>query len=312
MAYLRSWNCVACLVLALLTGGARAEEVTEHLEAIRVIMKEREKNGMCGVLLIRAGNEDLLHEAYGHADREGKRPMTVETAFCIGSLVKPITATAIFKLEQDGKLSTSDPLSKFFPDVPEDKRDITVNELLRHRAGFADIFGDDYDVVTRDWFLDKALHSQLIGKPGEKQKYSNAGYSLLAVIIEVVSGQPYEAYINQHVFKPAGTPEIGYVIPQRKNEQLAVGYRGSERWGTPLDHPWAEDGPSWNLRGNGACWRPQSRCACGTKPSSMARSFANSSSTPIWHLTVGVRGLLEIGSWVMPGAMESSIHFRKA
>lgn len=245
---------VAIYALTILTTwktAARAEPVAEHLDAIRAVLKEEEKRGLCGVLLIRAGNDDLLHEAYGHADREARLPMTVDAGFCIGSLVKPITAVAIFRLEQDGKLSINDPLSKFFPDAPADKRDITIHQLLRHRAGFDDIFGDDYDVVTRDWFLDKVLHSKLIAKPGTKQRYSNAGYSLLAVIIEGVSGKSYEAYCNELVLKPAGTPQIGYVIPQWKIEQLAVGYRNDQRWGTPLDHPWAKDGPSWNLRGNG-------------------------------------------------------------
>jgi CubicO group peptidase (beta-lactamase class C family) len=241
----------ALTILAMWKTAAKAEPTLEHLDAIRAVLKEEENRGLCGVLLIRAGNDDLLYKAYGYADREAKRPMTVDTGFCIGSLVKPITAVAILRLEQDGKLSTNDPLSRFFPDVPDDKRDITISQLLRHRAGLDDIFGDDYEVVTRDWFLDKALHSRLIAKPGATEKYSNAGYSLLAVIIEVVSVQSYEAYVNQHVLKPAGTPEIGYVIPQWKTEQLAAGYRGGERWGTPLDHPWAKDGPSWNLRGNG-------------------------------------------------------------
>lgn len=254
MTRMSAYHWVALFVLTILATwltDAQAEPVAEHLDAIRAILKEEENRGLSGVLLIRAGNDDLLYEAYGYADREAKRPMTVETAFDIGSLVKPITAAAILRLEQDGKLSTNDPLSKFFPNAPDDKRDITINQLLRHSAGFEDIFGNDYDVVARDWFLDKALHSSLIAKPGSKEEYSNAGYSLLAVIVEVASGQSYEAYVNRHILKPAGTSEIGYIIPHWKSEQLAVGYLGDQRWGTPLDHPWAKDGPSWNLRGNG-------------------------------------------------------------
>jgi len=251
MRYRWTTTLLVCLSLILQEPRLDAADVSEHLEAIRAVLDQHAERGLCGVVLIRAGNEELLHKAYGFADRESKRRMTIDTGFDIGSLVKPITATAVFRLEQDGKLSTGDRLSKFFPDIPDDKRDITLNQVLRHTAGFADLFGGDYDIVTRDWFLDKALRADLIGAPGKQERYSNSGYTLLAVIIENVSGQSYEAYVNEHVLRPADTPEIGYIIPQWRNDQLAVGYRRGRRWGTPLDHPWGDDGPSWNLRGNG-------------------------------------------------------------
>jgi len=223
-----------------------------RIETIDGVLSAASEEGLCGTVLIRSHNRVLLHKAYGWADSEVGREMTIATGFDIGSLVKPITATGILKLEQQGKLSTSDTLAHFFPDAPADKRDITLKQVLTHTAGMQDLFGGDYQVVSRDWILDKIMSSPLIAPPGEREEYSNSGYSLLAIIIEEVSGQPYEEFIRDEVLTPAGVHRLGYILPGWSRDELAVGYRrDGERWGTPIDHPWAEDGPGWNLRGNG-------------------------------------------------------------
>jgi len=79
----------------------------------------------------------------------------------------------------------------------------------------------------------------------------NALLSLLAMIVEDVSGLPYEEYIHEALIKPAGSPRIGYIVPHWPRAALAVGIRGDRRLGTPLEHAWFGDGPSWHLRGNG-------------------------------------------------------------
>jgi CubicO group peptidase (beta-lactamase class C family) len=192
-----------------------------------------------------------LHHAYGLADREGGRKMTTGTGFDIGSIVKPMTKAAIVKLESEGKLSLSDKLSKHFDNVPADKAEITLQHVIEHKAGFPDIFGDDYEAATRDWVVEQTLKAPLISAPGEKFNYSNAGYSVLGAIIEKQSGKPYERYMYDEILAPAGVKRIGYLIPGWKSEELAVGYFEGKRWGTPLDKKWMDDGPSWNLRANG-------------------------------------------------------------
>ena len=251
--------CVVFYSLVIVISGTTSGQVKQEkqfdrdkaIASIRNALKEREKKGFCGVLLIRHQKKDIFHEAFGHRDREAKQELSVKHGFDIGSLVKPITAIAIYRLEQDGKLKASDTLDKFFEEVPKDKKSITIQHLLEHKAGLPDIFGGDYQVVDKKWFLNKVLNCKLIAKIGERENYSNAGYSLLACIIEKVTGGSYEEYARDKVLKPAGTPAIGYLLPKWKNENLAVGYRGEKRWGTPLDKKWAKDGPSWNLRGNG-------------------------------------------------------------
>jgi len=226
------------------TGAQLAADIDGYLQ-------ELETKGFSGILLVTKDGQDLLHKGYGFADRESQRKMTVETGSCIGSIVKPITKAAIVKLESEGKLRLEDTLPKFLDSVPPDKAEITLLQVIEHKAGFPDIFGDDYDLVTKEWVIEQAMRAPLIAKPGEKESYSNCGYSLLGAVIEKVSGMPYEKYVNAEILSPAGTPRIGYVLPDWKNEQLAVGYEKGKRWGTMLDHPWMKDGPGWNLRCNG-------------------------------------------------------------
>jgi CubicO group peptidase (beta-lactamase class C family) len=192
-----------------------------------------------------------LHEAYGYADRESRRRMTKETGFDIGSIVKPMTRAAIVKLDSEGKLRLTDPLGAYFDNVPPEKASITIQQVMDHKAGFPDIFGDDYEAATRDWVVSQVLSAPLLSKPGETFHYSNAGFSLLGAVIEKVSGRAYERYVYDEILTPAGVERIGYLIPRFRSEELAVGYLDGKRWGTPLDKEWMEDGPSWNLRANG-------------------------------------------------------------
>lgn len=222
-----------------------------RVQKIDQILTKLAKDGMNGAILIRSQDKALLHKGYGLADKEKNKPMRAETGFDIGSIVKPMTGIAILKLEEQGKLSTDDTLSRFFPSAPEDKKNITLMQLMTHTAGMQDVFGGDYEVVSRDWLLEKALNAKLVRAPGKERLYSNSGYSLLAIIIEKVSGKAFEEFMREEIFKPAGVEKIGYIRAGWKNEDLAVGYLDGKRWGSPLDHQWAKDGPSWNLRGNG-------------------------------------------------------------
>jgi CubicO group peptidase (beta-lactamase class C family) len=206
--------------------------------------------GFAGSLLVAKDGQILLHKGYGLADREKGIPFTPETVFDIGSITKQFTAAAILKLESEGRLKVTDPLGKYF-DVPQDKAGITLHHLLTHSAGLKDVFGDDYEEMSRDGLVKAALSSQLLWPPGTRYQYSNSGYSLLAAIVEKVSGRPYETYLRETFFQPAGMEKTGYRLPAWKPEELAHGYHGEEPWGTPLDHAWAPDGPWWNLRGNG-------------------------------------------------------------
>ncbi|WP_420128524.1 serine hydrolase domain-containing protein [Longimicrobium sp.] len=221
-----------------------AQRLDEH-------MKRLVPFGYSGSLLVGKDGQVVLAHGYGLADRENNVAVTPETVFDIGSITKQFTAAAILKLEMEGKVSVNDPVSRWFPDVPADKQGMTLHHLLTHSSGLQDVFGGDYQVAERDSLAGVILASRLQWAPGTRYDYSNAGYSLLAMVVEKASGMPYEDYARQKLWAPAGMTRTGYRGVQWRPGELAVGYRGGQRWGTPTDHLWAADGPYWNLRGNG-------------------------------------------------------------
>jgi CubicO group peptidase (beta-lactamase class C family) len=214
-------------------------------------LQKAEANGYAGSVLVARGEKIILAKGYGLADRENKVKQRTETVFSIGSITKQFTGAAILKLEMMGKLKVTDPISKYFGDVPADKKEITLHHLLTHTAGFEGALGDDYDPIGREYYVKLALGSKLLFKPGERYEYSNVGFSLLGIIVELVSGKNYEDFLYEAIFKPAGMERTGYARPGFAKSELAVGYRGGERWGTALDRPWRPEGPGWHLRANG-------------------------------------------------------------
>ncbi|MEK7794138.1 MAG: serine hydrolase domain-containing protein, partial [Candidatus Hydrogenedentota bacterium] len=228
-----------------IVSGALGQELDAYLARI-------EANGFSGVVLVAKGDEVILAKGYGYADREARRRCTTDTAFDIGSITKQFTGAAILKLEEMGKLNTEDKIGKHFDDVPKDKRAITLHLLLTHSSGLRDVFGPDYVEMTRDGIIQTAMEGRLKFGVGERYFYSNSGYSLLAAIVELLTGASYESFLREQFFAPLGMTKTGYRLPSYSDEEVAVGYnKDAGRWGTPTEKLWAKDGPYWNLRGNG-------------------------------------------------------------
>jgi CubicO group peptidase (beta-lactamase class C family) len=215
-------------------------------------MKKLEADGFSGVLLVVKDGGVILAKGYGMADRDKKVPVTADTVMSIGSITKQFTGAAILKLETQGKLQVTDPITQYFKDVPDDKKGITLHHLLTHSAGLAAAIGDDYQPIGRDDYIRLALKSKLKSKPGERYRYSNVGYSLLGAIVEIATGQSYERYLHDQFFVPAGMMKTGYLLPRWASNELAHGYLPNGKdWGTMRDKPWGPDGPYWHLRANG-------------------------------------------------------------
>lgn len=222
-----------------------AQKLDEYLSRLSAI-------GFSGAIVATKGDDVILQKGYGYADAESKRPWTADTVSTVGSITKQFTGAAVVKLEQDGKLSVSDPISKWFENVPADKQSITIHHLLTHTSGIRGGFGGDWDTqATREWLTQQALSSELLWPPGTRYRYSNAGFSLAAMIVEKASGMGYEEYLQSALFKPAGMTRTGYTHADFTPAELAVGYQDGKRWGTVLGRAMLEDGPCWNLRGNG-------------------------------------------------------------
>jgi CubicO group peptidase (beta-lactamase class C family) len=165
--------------------------------------------------------------------------------------MKVVTATLIFLLEQDGTLSREQTLTELLPDTPPAWRDVTLDQVLRHRAGFHayhDTEGD-FEPMERDQALSAILAQEPLFPPGSQSAYSNAGYTLLAIVIELVSGDDYLALARARIFEPLGMQRTGfYGDPLWGDGNVAVG-RGADTFGRNDPARWPA--PSWALIGNG-------------------------------------------------------------
>ena len=207
--------------------------------ALDEYMRRLEGYGFSGALLVAKNDEIYLAKGYGLADRERSIPVTADTVFHGASLTKQFTAAAIMKLEQQGKLRVEDSITKYFDDMPEDKKGITLHHLLTHSAGFPNEFsrpGVDYyknpekfSYEDRDEYVRAILAAPLEYPTGSKTVYSNAGFSLAAAIIEKVSGHPYENFVRENLLIPAGLKNTGFAPDAKRwnKNSLARGFNGS-------------------------------------------------------------------------------------
>lgn len=232
--------------------GTTAQEMNtspsmEMGERIDEYMKRCEPFGFSGALMVAKDGKILVNNGYGYANRKTGKMNDKNSVFSTGSVTKQFTAAAILKLEMMGKVSTDDGLDKYFT-IPEDKKGITLHHLLTHTSGLPLAFsGDDFQKMDREEYLKRTFGSKLAFAPGERFKYSNVGYVLLALILEKQSGMSYEEFLNKHLFTPSGMTRTGYKIPEWNDENFVHIYNGDKENGTTA--MFTE--PTIHLLGNG-------------------------------------------------------------
>jgi len=193
------------------------------------------KTPFTGSMLIYKQGEIILAKGYRWANREKKIPNSRETLYTIASLSKPFTAAAILQLEERGKLKINDLFNKYMKNVPEDKKTITIAHLLSHTSGFRDnrLKLQGLNRKTFDDIFKRTMSTKLGSIPGEKGVYSNVGYVMLGIVIEVASGVPFEKYMKENIFKPAGMLHTGFLndgfVDKNKTASGYIMYKGKPR-----------------------------------------------------------------------------------
>jgi CubicO group peptidase (beta-lactamase class C family) len=215
------------------------------------VLREDEAKGYSGVILVAKDGEIVLRKGYGLANRSAAIPMTADSVVQIGSCTKDFTIVAILQLHERGLLNVKDPITKYFKDVPEDKRSITIWHLLTQRSGLIDHIGGDFEPTTKEEIIRGAMATTLLFAPGSDSSYSNMAFNLLAAIIEDVSKQSFDEYLRDHICNPLGLRDTGFLLPNFDLKRVAHGYLGDEDRGIIIAKPHAPDGPYWNLRGAG-------------------------------------------------------------
>lgn len=212
---------------------------------------QRQKN-FSGMVQLAQGGEVKFSKGYGFANREKQIPYSDKTLSTIGSITKSFTATAIMLLLEQGKLRVEDPVTKYFKNVPDDKKAITLHHLLTHSAGFPGVLGDDYAAISTEDFVKLAWETPLAFAPGTGYEYSNVGYSLLGILVEQVSGMNYDAFLQKHLFAPAAMKTAGYTNPAADYSLLTHGYLADGTdWGNSKSKLWNGKEPYWHLKANG-------------------------------------------------------------
>ncbi len=209
------------------------ESIKDTLESY---FKGMENAGLfSGSVIIGRYEEILFKGGYGYANKQKQQEMTVHTPVNIASTGKMFTGIAIAQLVEKGKVDFDDPLSKFIPEYPDHIADkVTVHHLLTHTSGIELDNIEAFNEATKNAeSVEELLEAQLkyidqlegysdFELP-EKFDYTNEGINLLGVIIERVSGQTYKAYLNDHIFQPAGMMNSG-VEYEASSQPIAIGY----------------------------------------------------------------------------------------
>ncbi|WP_242527991.1 serine hydrolase domain-containing protein [Allomuricauda sp. CAU 1633] len=204
--------------------------------------------------LIFENGEEVYYNAFGHADLKNKKPMERNTLVQIYSMTKPITGTALMTLYEEGKFQLDDPLEKYAPEfanmqvytgydsiagemiLEPAKRAITIRDITRHTAGFSgrrDLPGlgeaiAEADALNRENTLAdmaKKLSSVPLGyHPGEHWEYG-ISVDVQAYLVELLSGQPYAEYVQEHVLDPLKMNETRYFVPESDRNRMSSAYR---------------------------------------------------------------------------------------
>jgi CubicO group peptidase (beta-lactamase class C family) len=197
-----------------------------------------EAEGFSGTALVARRHRSIFSRADGMTSVEHPHPITMDTVFRIGSLTKPITATAILQLHDQRRLSIRDRVHDHRPDCPAAWADITLHQLLTHTSGIPSFTAlPDYaSFMARPstaWeTLRRVRHLPLDFAPGTQFAYSNSGYVLLGAIIEAASGQTYGARLRDAIFAPLKMRRTAYGPPSPAARQ-AVGYELDEDRAVP-------------------------------------------------------------------------------
>jgi CubicO group peptidase (beta-lactamase class C family) len=214
---MRSWYLVVTLFVAC--GQAASERSTDgqSLDAARRLARSVERllidytgadqPGAC--LLVRYRGNSLLKDCYGMADLERGVRTEPETDFRLASVTKQLTATAVIRLVEAGKLHYEDNLTQIFPGFPDYGRRVTLRHLLTHTSGLIDyesLLPEDQTEQVKDVDVLRLMQAQdsTYFEPGSQFRYSNSGYATLAMVVEKVSGQRFPDFLADQIFVPLG------------------------------------------------------------------------------------------------------------
>jgi CubicO group peptidase (beta-lactamase class C family) len=248
---------LASLLLVLFAFESRTVSLTVTTADPRIdrfVRAEMDRQRVPGVAVAIVKNGAVTKaQGYGYANVEHMVPVGPETIFQSGSLGKQFTAAAVMLQVESGRLSLTDPITKFFPEAPSSWRSITVRHLLTHTSGIPDYTTETFDYrkdYTEDQLARFAYALTPEFPPGSRWSYSNTGYLLLGVIVHQASGRFYGDVLADDVFKPLGMSTARIISEADIVPHRAAGYRLEK--GELKNQEWVS--PSLNTTADGALY----------------------------------------------------------
>lgn len=238
----------ALAILLVLVSAVCQAQTRHSAEIDRLIRAHVEKFGVVGLSVAVAKDGQIVEQkAYGFADLEHQVPVKPETKFRLASISKPVTAVAVMKLVEQGKVKLEEDARTYAPKFPQKEHPFTVRQLLCHQSGIRHYRGEAESkeaFLTVEAGLRRFADDPLLYKPGERYLYSTYAYTVLGLVIEGASGKEYRAFLEEEVFRPAGmantlAEENRLIIPNR-----ARGYRrGAD--GKPVNSEFMDNSYKW-------------------------------------------------------------------
>lgn len=234
-----------CLALAVSVGTFAAGIQREKWKRLRDVPAQLEhfvaEDVIAGCVTLVAKHDRILAlDAIGYANIAERRAMRADDLFWIASMTKPITAVAAMILRDEGKLRIDDPVSKHLPEFANmalagdtdegsqpprrPSREITLRDLLTHTAGLSAVPSSDPHITLAE-LATAYSRAPLRFEPGSRWEYSNAGIDTLGRIVEVVSGMPYQTFLERRILKPLGMKDTTFWLRPRQAKRLATSYR---------------------------------------------------------------------------------------
>ncbi|MET3035578.1 serine hydrolase domain-containing protein [Chryseobacterium sp. NRRL B-14859] len=213
---------------ATMSGQVHNKKYEKKIDSL-ILTEFGNKNEPGGVFMVTRKGKPVYRKAFGKANLELDVNMNPDNVFQIGSMTKQFTAVAVLMLEQQGKLSVNDPLSKYIEDYPGGDK-ITLHHLLTHTSGIKDFTkmkslpSIAQKEMKPEAMVDFFKNEPVDFAPGEKFDYNNSGYVVLGYIIERVSGDTYENFIQKNIFDKAGMNHSYYASDRKIIPERAYGY----------------------------------------------------------------------------------------
>ena len=231
-------NPCRLIILAISTTLIAGQEV--KLPGIGRAMQEMiAKNEIAGAVTAVVTKDRVLHlETTGFADVAAKRPMRADTMFWIASMTKPVTGVAILMLQDEGKLTVTDPVAKYLPEFASLKSpsgrpaNLTLTQILNHTSGLGEASGPAArQAKTLADLVPLWLAAPMQYEPGERWKYTQSGINAAARVVEVVSGMTFDVFTQKRIFEPLGMKDTTFYPTDEQRARLATAYAKNQEKG---------------------------------------------------------------------------------